>query len=150
MTMSIKLIPVENVFPEIMVGAPNPMVFSDEHLVNLAYYDTEDDVALVKFEHCFEFRMGMPSEDKISKGPYSGLGILNFEPHIVENSPWIEELEKRYEVISEFSRGEREYIHYLFAFHDRTFECVTSGYKVEKYSSVTVAQVLINEASKNA
>jgi hypothetical protein len=148
--MSTKLTPIEDVFPEIMVGAPNPMVFADEHVVNLAYYDIEDDVALVTFDHCFEFRMGMPGEDLISKSPYSGLGILNFEPHVVENSPWIDELEKRYKVVSEFSRGERNYVHYLFAIHDRTFECIASGYKVKKYSAITVEKVLINVVSSNA
>ena len=110
--MSIKLIPIENVFPDIMVGAPTPMVFADEHIVNLAYYDIEDNVALITFDHCFEFRMGMPGEDAISQSQYSGLGLLNFEPHIVDCSPWIEELEKRYKVISEFSLGERKYVHY--------------------------------------
>ncbi|WP_163836707.1 hypothetical protein [Spartinivicinus ruber] len=29
-----------------------------------SYYDTEGDVALIKFEHCFEFKMGMPGEDQ--------------------------------------------------------------------------------------
>ena len=148
--MRTRLIPKENVFPDIMVGAPSPMVFADQHVVNLAYYDTENDVALVTFSHCFEFRMGMPGEDAISKSPYSGLGILNFEPHVVENSPWIDELENRYEVVSEFSHHNRHYVHYLFTFHDRTFECIASGYEVKKYSSITVEKALIDLVSTNA
>lgn len=145
-----KLVVIEDIFPEIMVGAPCPMVLADEHVVHLAYYDTEDDVALIKFDHCFEFRMGMPAEDQVSKGPYSGLGIVNFEPHFVENSPWLEELEARYHVVTSFSRGEREYVHYVFAFHDRTFECIASNYTVEKHTAITVKQLLINTGIKNA
>ncbi|MCE0557463.1 hypothetical protein [Motilimonas sp. E26] len=147
--MITKLIPIENVFPEIMVGAPTPMVFADEHIVKLAYYDIEDDVALITFDHCFEFRMGMPGEDAISKSQYSGLGLLNFEPHVVEGSPWIDELEKRYKVISEFSRAQRNYVHYLFAFHERTFECIASGYEVTKLSAITVEKALINKVCNN-
>lgn len=145
--MNTKLTPIENVFPEIMVGAPNPMVFADEHVVNLAYYDVEDDVALITFEHCFEFRMGMPGESRISSSPYSGLGILNFEAHIVENSPWMDELEKRYKVLSDFSQGERKYTHYLFTFHDRTFECISSGYCITRHMETTVKKVLESKVS---
>ena len=145
-----KLVLVEDIFPEIMVGAPCPVVFADEHVVYLSYYDVEGDVALVRFEHCFEFKMGMPGEDQISKSPYSGLGLVNFEVHTVVNSPWLDELESRYKVISSFSRNEREYFHYIFAFHDRTFECVSSGYFVQKHTETTVKKLLIEKTWKNA
>jgi len=145
-----RLVLVEDIFPEIMVGAPCPVVFADEHVVYLSYYDVEKNVALVKFEHCFEFKMGMPSEDEILKSPYSGLGFVNFEVHTVVNSPWLNELESRYKVISRFSRNDREYIHYIFAFHDRTFECVSSGYSVEKHRETTVKKLLIERAWKGA
>jgi len=141
-----QLVLVEDIFPEIMVGAPSPMVFADEHVLYLSYYDIEGDVALVRFEHCFEFKMGMPGEDQISKSPYSGLGLINFEVHTVENSLWLEGLESRYNVISSFSQNEREYTHYVFAFHDRTFECVSSGYSVQKHTEITVKQLLVNKA----
>ncbi|RYV00650.1 hypothetical protein SOPP22_17750 [Shewanella sp. OPT22] len=145
-----KLILIEDTFPEIMVGAPCPMIFADENVVYLSYYDVEDDVALIKFDHCFEFRMGMPGEDEISKSPYCGLGLLNFETHYVKNSPWLNELESKYKVISDFSRNDRKYIHYVFTFHDRTFECISSGYSVEKYTGISVKQLLINAATSSA
>ena len=141
---------IEDVFPEIMVGAPTPMALADEHVVYLSYYDTEGEVALVRFEHCFEFKLGMPGEDQIHKSPYSGLDLINFKPHIVENSPWINELESRYKVISGFSRNERIYVHYVFAFHDRTFECISSGYTVKKVPEKTVLEALSSVVKSNA
>ena len=144
--MDMRLVLVKDTFPEIMAGAPCPMVFANEHVVHLSYYDINGDVALVKFEHCFEFKMGMPGEDQISKSPYSDLGLINFEAHTVVNSPWLNELESRYRVISDFSRGEREYVHYIFAFHDRTFECISSGFSVQKHTETTVKLVLMDKA----
>lgn len=51
-----------------MVGATCPIAFDDEHVVYLAYYDIEDNVALVRCDHYFKFRIGMPRKDQISRG----------------------------------------------------------------------------------
>jgi hypothetical protein len=104
-----------------------------EHRLVLVYYTATDyDTAVCVFDHCFEFHMGMPGEDQMQRHPLRPSGVRAFGAYRIEDSPWIAELEERYNVISEFSRGERHYQHYLFAFHDRCFECVAAGLAVSE------------------
>ncbi len=77
--------------------------------------------------------MGMPDENKIGLHPLGSKGLQEYEFQKVAASTWIAEIEDRYNTISEFSHDGRVYEHYIFTFHDRSFECIASGYKI-KYS----------------
>lgn len=130
---------VVELFPMWDIGAPCPTIFADEHELHLAYYTPDIDVAVISFSHCFEHRMGMPDENLVERHPLGSKGLTEYEAHIVENSRWIQELEERYRVISAFSRAEeREYRHYVFTFHDRCFECVSSGYSVRTVKNSSI------------
>ena len=134
-----RLVVLEETFPEWDVGAPCPAICADEHIVYLAYYRPDNAVAILRFHHCFEFRFGMPGEEQRFDNPLHEHGLVHYSAHVVEDSSWIAELEDRYEIISQFSMGEREYSHYIFTFHDRSFECVTSGYSILATQSTSVA-----------
>jgi hypothetical protein len=135
---------LENIFPKWDIGAPSPTLLADEHQVNLAYYTEESDVALVTFAHCFEYRMGMPDENLVSRHPLGKKGLQEYEAHLIENSEWINQLERDYKIISAYSYDGRKYQHYIFTFHDRSFECIASGYKIQIMTDTTIAQVLKN------
>jgi len=134
---------LENIFPCSDIGAPCPMVLANEHIVHLGYYTPDDKVAVVVFNHCFSFKMSMPDENTISRHPLALRGLLAYASHLVEKSRWITELEARYKVISNFSRDGRVYQHYIFTFHDRTFECISSGYSVHLIENLSVTDALI-------
>ncbi len=119
--------------PFSLVGAPNPRVLADEHRVVLLYYTVDDyDKAICVFDHCFEFRMGMPSEDWMTKSSLFSYGVEAFGAYWIDNSPWLAELQARYGVITDFSIEGRKYRHYVFSFHDRCFECISSGLEVHE------------------
>ncbi len=130
---------IEGVFPIWDIGAPTPTIFSDEHNVHLAYYTCDNEVAIISFSHCFEHTMGMPDENMVDSHPLGGKGLTEYEAHVVENSKWMQDLESRYGVISDFSRAtDREYKHYIFIFHDRSFECISSGYTIQTIENTSI------------
>jgi len=140
----------KNIFPEWDTGAPCPKIFADEHVVYLAYYTPHDSVSVIRFEHCFDFKMGMPDENKVMLHPLGTNGLEAYEAHVVEDSSWIAELEERYKVITDFTRAiQRDYQHYVFIFHDRTFECVTSGYSILNSEKKILTEALFDAMEKN-
>lgn len=117
--------------PPPLVGAPHPTVLASEHRVILLYYSAKNyEKAICVFDHCFEFRMGMPSADKINDFPLHKYGIDAWGAYLVNESPWVSELDQLYGVIREFSVEARNYKHYVFTFHDRSFECISSGLEI--------------------
>lgn len=133
---------LENIFPHWDIGAPTPTLLADEHKVSLAYYTQELDVALITFSHCFEYKMGMPDENLVGNHRLGKKGLREYEAHLIENSEWITELEKNYKVISNYSRDGRQYQHYVFTFHDRSFECIASDYTIQIKTNTRIIQVL--------
>lgn len=117
--------------PECDTGAPSPTVLASEHKVVLSYYTNEGVVCYIIFSHCFEFRMGMPDENKIEKHPLGSSGLMGYEFQKVNNSSWIADVENQYQTISDYSRDGRKYEHYIFTFHDRSFECISSGFEIK-------------------
>ena len=91
-------------------------------------------LALIEFEGCRCTKMGLPREDAFAAHPLSGRGFVPYRAMSVENSAWVKELETINAADHAF-RGEiwGELKHYIFPFHDSTFECVAHGFKVETF-----------------
>ncbi|RYX80894.1 hypothetical protein EON83_26490 [bacterium] len=131
------------------VGAPLPHVIANDYLTFLIFYAREaapyndgtpvtlqnpehDLLAVVEFKHCMSHRMGTPNEDVHKGHPLFGKGLDSYTAQIVHNSRWLTELE----TINKVHRYYRESVwqnltHYIFWFHDGTFECIAESYKVE-------------------
>ena len=138
---------IEGIFPAWDVDVPRPTIFADEHIVNLAYVTEDQQVAVVTFDHCLEYKVGMPDENMINQHPLGNKGLSGYEAHWVETSSWLVELERCYQTISKNSFDGREYRHYIFTFNDRCFECIASGYSIEKFQHLSLVDALI--ASKD-
>jgi len=138
-----KVTVLEDVFPSWDIGAPSPCVFADEHIVMLGYYTRKEEACVVTFNHCFEYKMGMPDENTIHQHSLGDKGLKGYKAHVVEDSSWISELEKRYGVISDYTQDGRKYSHYIFTFHDRSFECVASGYTINVHKNIYVIEALV-------
>lgn len=133
--------------PRPSAGAPAPTVMANENIVLLAYDCWEappgdaaaaddsgsDDVAVVEFPsgtHVF----GAPNDETLHGHPLYGRGLEFYAAHRVENSSWIAEL-RRVNSVHDMHRAEgySALQHYIFTFHDSTFEIVSSGYSITTF-----------------
>jgi hypothetical protein len=136
--------------PQSSPGAPLPVVVSSEYQTVLGYlthdevnwdnprpedFQRTERVAIVTFKHCSIYMFGYPNDEVFKSHPLAEGGLGPYRTYEIENSSWIRQLE-RMNSIHRYHRPERfwERHHYVFAFHDSTFECVAKGFEVEEIS----------------
>lgn len=139
--------------PQSSVGAPLPVVLSDEHKLLLAYLlentpegwdgswvrvvdsSTEGEpIALIEFERYESFTFGPPNDEAFHGHPLYEQELEPYSVFEIKNSSWIRKLE-RMNSVHEYHNAKRyeRLKHYVFAFHDSTFECIAEGFKVSIY-----------------
>lgn len=159
-----KVLELENV-PQSSVGAPMPVVLSDEGKVVLAYYiqDTPEDwdgssvrivdeasnepVAILEIKICYHYMFGWPNDEAFSGHPLAKRGLTPYGAFEVQDSSWIRQLE-RLNSVHPYHKPERYWRshHYVFSFHDSTFECVADGFNItESRGSLTSILPLMAE-----
>ena len=123
-------------------GNPAPTVFGDGRELYVAYWARNPEfpsynsgasfdhpgfrqnVAMLKF-NAISFRFGYPNEEALAGHPLHKYGLNWYGFHIVENSPWIEELATQNKVHSmNDPAGWRKLLHWIITFHDETLEVV--------------------------
>ena len=143
-----KVIELKDV-PQSSVGAPMPIILCDEHKLFLAYFlqntpenwdfnsvrvvtaNTEDYVALVEFEKYESFMFGNPNDEAFHGHPLASRGLEPYAVFEIENSSWLRNLEKMNSVHPYHSLEKFEKLkHFVFAFHDSTFECVAENFNI--------------------
>ena len=140
-----KVIELKNV-PQSSVGAPMQIVLSDEHKILLAYLLQDEpnwnnptsvdfqrngeSIAIVEFNLSRSFMFGSPNDEAFSGHPLYERGLRPYEVFEIENSSWIRKLE-RMNSVHEHHKPEHfeKYKHFVFAFHDSTFECVAESFE---------------------
>ncbi len=91
-------------------------------------------LGLVEFDFCTAAKLGAPNDEVFKGHPLNGKGLEAYEAQRVVNSRWLKELETINSVHRMYSPEHwRDYNHYIFWFHDSTFECVARSYKVETH-----------------
>jgi hypothetical protein len=144
-------------------GAPMPHLLVSDNKALLAFLMREPDpnwdgsyvtvkspgderaepLALVEFEHCTSAKLGAPNDEVFSGHPLFGKGQEPYRAQRVVNSRWLAETEKINSVHAMYRQGAwREKKHFIFWFHDSTFECIARSYKVETHR--TSMKVLLN------
>ncbi len=138
--------------PQSSVGAPCPIVLASERNVVLAYYlelfdpewdgttiravdqnSTTEQVATIYFNSCTSHFFGPPNDEAFSGHPLAERGLGPYGVYEILNSSWIRSLEQMnsvhpYHKKERFMDGKR---HFVFSFHDSTFECVAKSFEVE-------------------
>jgi hypothetical protein len=147
-----KVILLEDV-PQSNVGAPLPCLVASENDLYLSYImnvpdpnwdgtyvnvvglESQKDIAIVRFSGAFSHFFGPPNDEAFEGHPLSRLGLKPYSVSRIEGSSWIKELIKRNSVHPQHSPNMlSEHSHYIFAFHDTTFECIAKGFTVQKFN----------------
>jgi hypothetical protein len=140
--------------PQSDIGAPLPLVVSDEWHLLLAYLVSEPDpawdgsyatmvspesegmgVALVRFRRPSAHMFGPPNDEAFGGHPLASRGLRPYRVFEVQQSSWIRKLERMNSVHHHHNRerfleGLR---HFVFASHDSTFECIPEGLEFELF-----------------
>lgn len=134
-------------------GAPSPHLVRDEYTTLLAFLvaetrqwdgktvemvSSDDEVlrewALVEVKGCCGVRMGWPNDEVHAGHPLYGKGMASHSAQIVMNSRWQAEMSAINSVHPRHDPDASrwvDYHHYVFWFHDSTFECAATGFEVE-------------------
>ena len=126
-----KLTPLRDV-PKMDAGAPCPRILSNGYELKLAYYlplkhptwdgtnpmsvdpsTTQGRVAVVVFRAVQGYADGPPNDEGLGNHPFWKIGLRPYEAYEVSDSTRVNEGNGR---------------HFIFTFHDSTFECVAKGY----------------------
>ena len=155
-----RVIELEDV-PQSSVGAPLPIVLSDEFTILLAYIvqdpspitsetvprivditTTDEALALVEFKFYQSYMFGAPNDEAFSGHPLADRGLHPYGAFRIENSSWVRQLE-RMNSVHQHHNPQRfdELTHFVFAFHDSTFECVAKQFTTSVYEG-TLAGLL--------
>lgn len=91
----------------------------------------DEPIAVVEFEGPAAHIFGPPNDEAFEGHPLAERGLEPYSACVVEGSSWISALE-RMNSVHPSHRPEPfwKLTHYVFAFHDSTFECVASGISV--------------------
>ncbi len=97
-------------------------------------------LALVQFQACLSAKIGAPNDEAHEGHPLFGRGLEPYTAQVVENSPWLAELENINKVHSNYQPERwRGLKHYVLWFHDKTFECIAETFTVEVFRESMVA-----------
>lgn len=135
--------------PEPDTKHPFSTIFTDGNRLFLAYYldqvgkESDDSAielsdrtvvapaALFSFSYTRVHTFGLPNDEVLDEHPLSSRGLHAHGAFEVKNSSWVQRIEKA-------NRGYRDHEperfevlrHFIFTFHDNTFECLAEDYTV--------------------
>jgi hypothetical protein len=135
-------------WPQPNGGAPMPEVFANDSSLSIMYLTADDKYAVAHFPLCSVFIFGSPNDEALSGHPLYGKGLQFYSVHRVENSSWIDLLERRNAIHPRHDKKTflENKQHYIFTFHDSTLECVVNE---GKYGKPEIQEFLTeNEARK--
>lgn len=133
-------------------GAPMPHLMKNDRRALLAFLLVEPDpnwdgtytavtspanegpepLGLVEFNGCISAKLGAPNDEVFEGHPLNGKGLEAYGAQRVVNSSWLKEVEK-INSVHHMYRPESwcDLNHFIFWFHDSTFECLADSYIVE-------------------
>jgi hypothetical protein len=151
---------IDNI-PQCDIGAPLPIILSDERFVYLFYYlennenwdgtyvnarngDIDKGIACIKFNGCRQYKFGSPNDETIEGHPLYKYGLRAYAFFEVKNSEWVKTLMQMNRV---HPRHKDEYFnncrHFIYFFHDDCFEIVCDSYSYEIINT-NIKEAIIN------
>jgi hypothetical protein len=100
------------------------------------------------FSGCSSIRFGNPGDETLNGHSLWGRGLTFYNPHLVHNSAWIAELDAIDAVHERSVRlAEHGAKHYVFTFHDETFEAIARSVEVEPLVG-TLSELLVSASAQ--
>ena len=125
--------------PDHSPGAPVPQILANDNSLVLAYAVAPggEEYAVVKFISSRAHYFGSPNDEALSGHPLAERGLGPYGVFEVRHSSWIRALERMNRVHPSHNASHFGALrHFVFTFHDTTFECVAdAAVLVAKYSS---------------
>lgn len=90
---------------------------------------TDAGIATVHFVHCAVTMFGYPNDEALPGHPLYRSGLSAYGVFEVVNSSWIRQVTEQNRVAFPSTRDSRER-HFIFTFHDSTFECIADDLNV--------------------
>lgn len=137
--------------PQSSVGAPCPLVLASERALFLAYYledrrpdwdgttvrivgvdSIDEPAAVVRFHGVAAHMFGPPNDEAFEGHPLASRGLRPYRAFEVIDSSWVRRLAAVNSVHPQHSpSGFLSRRHFVWAFHDSTFECIARGFDVD-------------------
>lgn len=137
--------------PEPDIGAPLPHLVCAENRLVLAYHATEPDpdwdgtyvkivgpetegtVAIVTIQQPYAHMFGPPNDEAFHGHPLASRGLRPYAAFEINRSSWLRGLERMNSVHPSHNRERflSRWKHFVFAFHDSTFECIAQSFSFE-------------------
>jgi hypothetical protein len=115
-----------------------PLVVADEHMLVLSYFVMQDPsaqteqkarIATIRFGHSLMHLLGPPNDEAIKGHPLWRRGLDSYGMYRVDESSLIRRLAAMNYVHPRNNPAlYDDFHHYVFTFHDSTFECVARSY----------------------
>ena len=157
MLEKIKLVKLVD-FPQMDAGAPLPRIIADELKVILLFYlksphphfDANEElpaqeIASITFNFYLQYKFGSPNDEALNGHKYYKYGLEPYSFYEVQNSDYIDELEKMNRVhpghsVVVFSKVK----HFLGTFHDSCFETISRDYNIKVYKKMLMKDCLLD------
>lgn len=141
------------------IGAPLPQLLVNDHRAFLIFLvrtvdpacdgtyvtvknpgsEQKESLALVEFQHCISAKLGAPNDEVFCGHPLAGKGLDDYTAQLVRNSRWLAEIEETNSVHPRYRPDAWQHSnHYIFWFHDTTFECIAESFSVELHDCSVV------------
>lgn len=123
-------------------GAPMPHLFTTSGRALLIFLvggnhsdgNAPPPLALVEFHGCQAAKLGSPNDEVFHGHHLYGRGLQGDTVQIVHNSPWIAEIQAINKVHHLYNVDNwRTLKHYVFWFHDDTFECIAESFTADVF-----------------
>jgi hypothetical protein len=82
--------------------------------------------AVIEFERCTVTKFGYPNDEALGGHPLNGKGIDLYGVFKVCNSSWIKQITEQNRIAFPNTPDSKQ-THFLFTFHENTFECIANG-----------------------
>ena len=136
------------------VGAPMPCLLKSECRTFITFFMKDHDpnwdgtyvtvrnpaaalpqrIAVVEFKRCLAAKLGSPNDEVFEGHPLHGKGLESYTAQEVINSRWLLDVQAINAVHSKYNPDHwKGWRHYIFWFHDSTFECLAESFEVQEH-----------------
>jgi len=113
------------------VGAPSPLVLSNDFTVAVAFRTSDSSTAIARFRGFSAYLFGEPNDEALAGHPLADRGLEPYGSYLVSGSSWIAALERQNSVHPSHDPSRYAKLkHFIIAFHDSTFECAAESAEV--------------------